>query len=43
VDDVISADAGGPGAREQFRVADERSVVEITALIKEAGLTPNFE
>jgi 2-iminoacetate synthase len=33
----------GVRAREQFRVSDERSVVEITALIKEAGLTPIFE
>jgi len=42
-DELTLDDAGGVGAREQFRVSDERSVVEITALIKEAGLTPIFE
>ena len=41
--EVDSADKSGPGAREQFRVSDERSVAEVTALIKEAGLTPVFE
>jgi hypothetical protein len=42
-DELTLDDAGGVRAREQFRVSDERSVVEITALIKEAGLTPIFE
>ncbi len=31
------------GAREQFDVADERSVDEIVALVSEAGFTPVFE
>ena len=42
-DELTLDDAGGVGAREQFRVSDERSVVEITALLEEAGLTPIFE
>ncbi len=42
-DEVTSEDAGASGAREQFHVSDERSVAEVTALIKEAGLTPIFE
>ena len=42
-DEVISDDVGGSGGREQFQVADERSVAEVTALVKEAGLTPIFE
>jgi 2-iminoacetate synthase len=33
----------GAGAREQFHVADERSVDEVTALVRESGLTPVFE
>jgi len=39
-DELTSDDGGRPAAREQFRVSDERSVAEVTALIKEAGLTP---
>ena len=42
-DEVTSEDAGASGAREQFHVSDERSVAEVTALIKEAGLNPIFE
>ena len=33
----------GAGAREQFQVADERSVDEVTALVRESGLTPVFD
>jgi len=33
----------GNGAREQFDVADERSVDEIAALVSKAGLTPVFD
>ena len=40
---VTAAGTAGNGMREQFDVADERSVAEISALVKEAGLTPIFE
>jgi 2-iminoacetate synthase len=40
---VAAAGSVGNRAREQFDVADERSVDEIVALVSEAGFTPVFE
>ena len=41
--EVARDNAEGTGARQQFHVSDERSVADIVALVKEAGLTPVFE
>lgn len=40
---VAAAGDDEAGAREQFRVADERTVDEIVALVRKAGLTPVFD
>ena len=37
------AGAGPDVAREQFHVADERSVEEVAALVGSAGLEPVFD
>jgi 2-iminoacetate synthase len=39
---VAAARSVGNGSREQFDLADERSVDEIVALVSEAGFTPVF-
>ena len=38
-----TAGGRGAGAREQFQIADERSVDEVSALVRQSGLTPVFE
>lgn len=40
---VAAAGDAETGAREQFRVADERTVDEIVALVSRAGLNPVFD